>query len=348
MRKYLFLLVSFVIVACNTSTPPPTETQPMNAPSASPTQIPTSVSETISLLSDFVFQGEDPSIPIITNQPSPEIQNKYINPGAVIFHEGQFHMFFNSFTAWPGKILVGYAISDDGYNWEMAQPEPVFTTDQIPYDNGKGDVSSVLVTDDGTWVMYFHTNGGGKQQLGRATALSPLGPWIVDPEPILSPGSEGSWDEKNIFWPSVIRDENGYRMYYGAQNSSLQGSIGMATSQDGFKWIKNENPVLLPEEDWETTKVDRPRVQHTPDGWIMIYQGGAAVENRGLAVSADGISWSKYYQNPFITQESFPIEFARTWDTSLLYYDRTYYYFMEIGTLSGTNLFLATHDGLLK
>lgn len=75
---------------------------------------------------DFVFQGEDPSVPIVTRDPSPEIRNLYIDPGAVLYHEDQFHMFFNSFTTWPGTIEVGYMISDDGYHWQMVQDPSVF------------------------------------------------------------------------------------------------------------------------------------------------------------------------------------------------------------------------------
>ena len=350
MKRYYIVIIALLLSACAPTAPMPTATpNPTSTATPSPTSTPifTPTPEIIELAPDFVFQGDDPSVPFLTNNPSPEIENKYINPGGTIYHDGQFHMFFNSFTAWPGVIEVGYADSKDGLSWEMVQMEPVFTTDQIPYDAGKGDVSSVLVLDDGTWVFYFHTNGGAKQQIGRATAPSPLGPWTVDPKPVMTAGEAGSWDEKHVFWPNVVRDEAGFRMYYGAQNRKLQTVIGMATSSDGVTWAKLEAPVLIPEESWETTKVDRPRVQQTPDGWIMIYQGGANVEERGLAISPDGIEWEKYGANPFITGESFPVSSARTWDTSLLYHDGTYYYFMEIGTLAGTDLYLTTHSGSL-
>ena len=193
---WLFTLLIFVLLGACTAPELPTEVvtihpstespEPTLAPTSTPTAVPPSIQFDTPM---FIFQGEDPSIPIVTNNPSPQIENKYINPGAVLFHDGQFHMFFNSFTNWPGIVQIGYMTSADGYHWAMVQDAPVFTTDQVPFGEGKADVSSALVLDDGTWVMYFHTVGDG--EIGLATSASPLGPWAVNPDPILLPGPRG-------------------------------------------------------------------------------------------------------------------------------------------------------------
>jgi predicted GH43/DUF377 family glycosyl hydrolase len=161
-----------------------------------------------------------------------------------------------------------------------------------------------------------------------------------------------------VFWPSVVPAEDGYRMYYGGE--SITGvAIGLATSADGRQWVKHDDPlttdrrlvesdpVLTPEADWELTRVDRPRVQRTPDGWAMLYQAGQ-IETRGLALSDDGLRWARYPSNPIFTRASFPLPNARTWDTALVYHDGAYYYFMEIGSLQGTDLYLALHEGPLR
>lgn len=345
--KYLSFLIVFFLSACAGSTPLSTPT-----PVPRPTPRPIVFAEP-----NFIFQGEDPGIPIVTHNPSPEIKNLYINPGAVLFHEGKFHMFFNSFTAWPGLVKVGYMTSNDGYHWQMAQDAPVLTTDQIPFGDGEADVSSAIVMDDGTWVMYFHTVRGG--EIGRATAASPLGPWAVDANPVLKPGPQGAWDQFELGWPSVVKDGDEFRMYYGVKTKDGY-AIGFATSTDGINWTKyndtetteeqfaESDPVFVKGADWEYIKVDRPRVVITPDGWVMIYQGGISVETRGLAISNDGIHWEKYSANPIFNKEMFPIPNAKTWDTNLLYHDGTYYYFMELGSLDGTDLYLTTHQGLLR
>jgi predicted GH43/DUF377 family glycosyl hydrolase len=344
--KYSVFLIVFFIAGCAASTPAPTPT-----PAVTSTPRP--------ILFDtpkFVFLGNDPGVPIVMHNPSPDINNLYINPGGVLFHEDKFHMFFNSFTSWPGVVEVGYMTSEDGYSWQMVQDAPVFTTDQIPYGEGKADVSSVIVMDDGTWAMYFHTVGGG--EIGRATAASPLGPWIVDAEPVLKPATQ-AWDQHELGWPSVVKDGSGFRMYYGAQTKDGY-AIGLATSTDGIHWTKyndpkttdeeyaESDPVLVAGADWEYNKVDRPRVTWSPDGWVMIYQAGIKIEERGLALSNDGISWEKYTENPIFGRDVFPIPNARTWDTNLLYQDGSYYYFMEIGTMNGTDLYLTKHQGSLR
>jgi len=304
----------------------------------------------------FSFQGDDPAQPVVSHEPTAVIHNTYINPGAVLFHNGQFHMFFNSFTAWPGVIQIAYLTSPDGLSWQPAQFDPVFTTDQISYDGGRADVSSVIVLDDGLWAMYFHTLSLG--EIGRATAPSPLGPWTADPEPVLRPGTDGDWDDAGLAWPSLVRDKEGWRMYYAGRTSGGL-AIGLATSPDGVRWTKDDDPetagapyvhsdpVLVGEVDWETGRVDRPRVTASPDGWVMLYQGGPYVERRGLALSRDGIRWQTYQKNPIFTPDAFPIPGAKTWDTTLVYHDGAYYYWMELGSLSGTDLYLARHNGSL-
>jgi predicted GH43/DUF377 family glycosyl hydrolase len=364
--KYLIPAISIVLITACVETAPPstprtvptTTSTSVPSPTSTSTPVPTSTPRPPSVqfdTPDFVFQGEDPSIPIVTNNPSSEIRNLYINPGAVLFHDGQFHMLFNSFTGWPGIIEVGYMTSEDGYNWQMVQDAPVFTTDQIPFGDGKADISSAIVEEDGTWMAYFHTVGGG--EIGRATAASPLGPWAVDTDPVLKPSTEG-WDQYGLGWPSVVREGGEYRMYYGARTRSGY-AIGLATSTDGISWTKyndpvtsdelyaESDPVLVADTDWEFTTVDRPRVVKSPDGWVMIYQAGT-IEKRGLAISDDGIHWEKYPANPIFTRDAFPIPNARTWDTNLLHHEDTYYYFMEIGSLSGTDLFLTLHQGTLR
>jgi hypothetical protein len=309
---------------------------------------------------EFVFE----SGAIVTHGLRAEWDGVFVNPGGVIFHDGQFHMFRNGFHNWPGDIRVGYMTSPDGVNWTEPQNDPVFLTTQVPYANPGADVSSVIPMDDGTWVAYFHTVNFGLQDLdiGRATAPSPLGPWTPDPEPVLSPGGPGEWDSRSLSWPSVNRaDDGGFVMFYGGRNQlGNQSRIGMATSPDGITWTKyndastsdefsESDPVYAGEPGWDSAGVDRPEVQHTPDGWVMMYQGSNQLNNRGLAFSQDGISWTQHSDNPILTgQGDFPTP-GTTWDTALVFNEGKYYYYMEIGNLSVSNftdIYLGVHDGL--
>lgn len=310
----------------------------------------------------FTYYGEDPSVPVVARGPDGRWDGLFINPGGMLVHDGQFHMFRNGFSDWPGLVSVGYMTSADGLTWNEVQEEPVFSSDQVPYvEEGVGaDVSSVLALDDGRWVMYFHRVSRGRPAvIGRATADSPLGPWVVDPEPVLSPGSEGAWDEGGVAWPSVLQAPAGvparFVMYY-AGSPAVTGDkmIGLATSSDGVTWQKHDDPdtvemsfaesdpVLAADELWATGGVDRARVTAAPEGWLMVYQGGALVK-RGLAYSEDGIHWTTDPENPRLDLSDFPFS-ATMWDTALLRVDGVYYYYSEIGSMAGTDIYLAVHE----
>ena len=66
---------------------------------------------------------------------------------------------------------------------------------------------SVIQADDGTWVMYLwgvpaEAFSGGV--IYRATAPSPAGPWVADPEPVLPLGEPGAWDDAGLDFPAVV------------------------------------------------------------------------------------------------------------------------------------------------
>ena len=81
----------------------------------------------------------------------------YTDPGAVIYHDGKFHMFRNGFNGWPASVQIGYATSEDGLKWTEVSPDPVMMTKDVPYAKVAALASDVVVQDDGTWVMYFYT-----------------------------------------------------------------------------------------------------------------------------------------------------------------------------------------------
>jgi hypothetical protein len=370
------LLVAFLLTACTTPQAAPTKEPAETAPSESPppTLEPTPTAEPTAIPPTDTPPPPEPTAtptaepqptnlftflpdPVVGRELSGQWDTKYINPGAVLFHEGQFHMFRNGFRTWPGLISIGYATSDDGRSWHSAQSEPVFTSREIPYAEQGADVSGVYVTDDGTWVLYFHTLGSSSV-IGRATAPEPTGPWTADPEPVLQPGSDGAWDSQGIIWPSVVKTEEGLVMYF-AGTYAFTTQIGRATSEDGLTWTKYDNPetteppfhesdpVLLPGDEWDGGDVNRPEARLTPEGWVMLFVGND-LNQRGLAFSDDGITWTAHPNNPVITGDQFPLPNSTTWDTALLYNGDTYFYYMEIGSLASTDIFVALHEGALR
>jgi predicted GH43/DUF377 family glycosyl hydrolase len=320
----LLLLGNLILSACTRAT------LPSSVPAASEgspaaTGAPPSVT----------FTWPDGAEPTVTRQLA-GLDERYINPGAVIERDGLLHMFANLFTAWPGHVRVQHLVSSDGVSWTLVAADPVLDSDDVPLGGQGADVSTGFVAEDGTWVLIFETvSSQDPWILGRATAPAPDGPWTIDPQPILDGGDEGSRDAGGLSWPTVVPTGNGYAMYYTALDRvGGTGVIGLAESPDGVTWTKRDAPVLEPERDWEGGSLDRPRVAVTPAGMVMVY-AGADLTDRGVAWSSDGVTWQRDGDAPAITRDDFPVN-GRAWDAALLYRDEALTYYLEIGTAGGS------------
>lgn len=84
--------------------------------------------------------------------------------------------------------------------------------------------------------------------------------------PILSPRPEHPWEALATFNPSVIRQKNGWLMYYRALSNPAalvspyagQSTIGEAFSEDGIHFSLRRQ-VLIPEQSWESFGCEDPR-----------------------------------------------------------------------------------------
>jgi predicted GH43/DUF377 family glycosyl hydrolase len=284
----------------------------------------------------FVFDPE----PVV----SPEtagLSSLYVNPGALIDHDGTLHMFPNLFSTWPGRVEVPHLTSTDGITWTPDPGAADLSSDDFPMANPGIDVSTGFVADDGTWVLIFETvSTSTPWTIGRASAPSPQGPWTVDPEPVVEPGEAGTWSAGGVHWPSVVRTDDGWSMYFAGFETPQGGSggIGLATSTDGVAWQARSEPVFIAAELWEGRSLDRPRVVRTPDGLVMVY-AARDLTDRGIATSQDGVAWTRL-PGPVIERDLFPIP-GRSWDAALLYRDAELVYFLEVG-LETTDVFRAT------
>ena len=289
-----------------------------------------------------------------------ESGNKYLNGGAVIFHDGEFHLFSNFFNTWPGKTVTYYYTSPDGRSWTRVAEEPLFTVDDVPLEGRGALMLSGFVEPDGTWVLYYHTftSSGQPGFIGRATAESPAGPWTFRRQPVLSPGDEGAWDELQVMRVNVLPTEDGYVMYYAGVNKQSESRIGLAFSADGIAWEKYDDPstteapyaesdpILEAAMAWEGSRLGRPEVVQTADGWVMLYEGGGGNQT-GIAISSDGVLFERYEGNPILTRENM-VEGYTFFQGAFFHEAETYYYLIEAGNgRIGTDIFLYTIDGSL-
>ena len=336
------------VVAPTATAVPPTDTpEPTETPLPEPTAVPQPV------LFTAVNPPEQPMM--ARPEEGSAFDAIYTDTGAVIHHDGLFHLFYNAIHGWPPReILIGYATSPDGLNWTRQGDEPVLHAENVSYAGHTLLISDVLVEEDGTWIMYFYTwptmSGTAASAIGRATAPSPTGPWTADEAPALEADPD-SWDNFSVANPYVLQKDDGtYYMYFtGNTKGSLDAYIGLATSPDGMVWTKHEGFILeAGEADWSKRKVVAPKVWHTESGWYMLFRNDAisgAPTTLSYATSEDGISWTRMSQETPIFDIADTPEWQAVWATDIVYLDGTYFLFAEIGTGNSTDVHVMTYKG---
>jgi len=325
----------------------------------------------------------DPSVIKFTYRPpAPKLSLPDVlfeDTGAVVYHGGQFHLFYNCQYDWPPSyITIAYAVSQDGLVWQQVKTDTIIAEADIPYPAHSILASTVFVLDEGTWVFYFYSWANGldffpPSLIGRATAPSPEGPWTVDPEPVLVPDPAG-WDSDTVQRPDVIFVDGTYYMYY-VGTGPAGSMIGMAASSDGIHWTKyndpattdpvyaNSDPVFTPQQEGAgDLELRYPRVLITPDGWLLFYwtntpgwpQANPYDPTNGrisLAASPDGIHWITSQEEPVLTPEDIGDGVTAIYTPVVVYLEDVYYMFLEMelygrGNIT-TRVILATHEGLL-
>ena len=80
----------------------------------------------------------------------------------------------------------------------------------------------------------------------------------------------------------------------------------------------------------------------------MLYRSGLGTQGKlGLALSDDGIQWSRFEANPVL--EPRVVNGGKAiWYTDLVYQQGTYFLYFELGNGSDTNVYVATHQGALN
>jgi hypothetical protein len=246
--------------------------------------------------------------------------------GPVAIVDGTYHTLFAAGGSDDVWEAVFHGTSSDGSTWTI---DPVPTRFEAVVGASDLYVGSIGRLDDGTWVMYYHVafDSGGhgnhvyEYAIGRATASSPGGPWTADPTEVLVPGADGAWDSASIRYPSVVRQGESWLMFYtGArkdESGEMLSAMGLATSRDGVVWEKLSEPVFTgdPRLAWEEGSVTRTDVIWTGDRYVLLYAGRTG-GTRGLAISADGITWDRVDDDPVLS--GFDVPRPAIFSTSML------------------------------
>lgn len=155
-----------------------------------------------------------------------------------------------------------------------------------------------VIYNNGQYQMWYIGNNSGLNKLGLAT--SPDGTtWTkYTSNPVL----DLSGDNSTINQRTVLFIDGKYKMWFGVNNNNEKQNIYYAYSTDGKAWT---TPTVLFNPlpgSWEENYNASPNVEYINGTYVMYYEGnGNGSCSIGRATSPDGITWTKYGNNPVLT-----------------------------------------------
>ncbi len=189
--------------------------------------------------------------------------------------------------------------------WTKHLSNPIFAVGSSgAWDDYQVTTGTVLIAGTTFHLWYSGSHDGFTSEIGHATSSDGIN-WTRDPQnPIVKRGGVGTWNERASFFPIVLRDGGRYLMWFaGYDMSSTPGTIGYAESVDSSVWtFPAANPVIRRDQTWEFVSMIPGPVVQNASGYRMWYSATSTGQawSAGLAMSTDGINWTKYAGNPVI------------------------------------------------
>jgi predicted GH43/DUF377 family glycosyl hydrolase len=210
-----------------------------------------------------------------------------LNPSVVRFHGG----YLNLYSGFDGKTWrTGAATSPDGVTWTKSGQ--VLTPEG--WEGNWATNGSALV--EGAEILYWYAAGDPPR---IALARSSDGVHFAkESQPVVPLGPRGSFDERGVSDPYVIRRNDFFYLFYLGQDRAARQRLGVARSRDGIAWEKlRSNPVLEMggPGDFDENGLGEPAVWSSGGSYWMLYTGRDRGEHRrlGLARSSDGVHWER-------------------------------------------------------
>jgi predicted GH43/DUF377 family glycosyl hydrolase len=215
-------------------------------------------------------------------------------------------MWYGGFSAATGVLFDTW--SDDGEHWNPAGWDEGHMLSFAEHGSLPDHYSpSVLRIDDQHWLFYGdleHDGATGEYEKTIRRSISDDGLAWRDETVVLEAGAPGSWDAGGVWAPTVIAEQGQVRLWYAGTDGDGRSAIGLATSADGRTWQRHPgNPVFSPGEPgtFDDLGVSTPEVRRHGETLLLWYTGAtggghagsAALEQIGLATSADGVVWQR-------------------------------------------------------
>lgn len=211
-----------------------------------------------------------------------------LNPSVVRF-QGTY---WNLYSEFDGKTWhTSAATSADGFSWTRLGR--VLSPQGWEGGSMAANGSALAVGEE---IFYWYEAG---DPLRITLARSRDGRnWSRQGNPVIPLGPRGSFDERAVADPYVIRAGGQFYLFYLGQDRARRQRLGIARSPDGITWEKlRSNPILElgTAGSFDKGGLGEPAVWTSGGQWWMLYTGRDKAEHRrmGLAHSADGVRWER-------------------------------------------------------
>jgi predicted GH43/DUF377 family glycosyl hydrolase len=225
----------------------------------------------------------------------------------VIRFQGKY---LNLYSGFDGRTWhTGVADSSDGIEWRRRGR----VLSPTGWEGNAMAANGSALVDDGQ-IFYWY-EGGDPLQIALARSSDGVA-WQKSGAPVLSTGPRGSWDERGVADPCVIRAGERFYLFYLGMDRGRRQRLGVARSADGVRWEKlRSNPILELGNPgaFDEMGLGEPAVWSSAGSYWMLYTGRARGERRrlGLAKSTDGVQWQR--ESRFS-----PIDGDQAWNSQVL------------------------------
>lgn len=172
-------------------------------------------------------------------------------------------------------VFGGLAVSRDGgrsFTRHTRVPVTDRTDDALCFR-----VIHSILPENGGWRAWFGAGsvfraGGGKTlpEYNVRHTVSADGIRFPDAGTVVLDTRE---PEYRVGRPYVVRDADGYRMYYGWSTADTPYRLGFAVSADGLSWHRRDDELGLPVADWDRGMSAYPAVVTVDGRTHMLYNG---------------------------------------------------------------------------
>ena len=265
---------------------------------------------------DGVQWNKDAGNPVLKISGTEPWDQNGVKMGSLVKDGDIYHLFFYGNSA-AGADSIGHATSTDLKHWSRSAA-PVLS----PGPAGSWDESGIscvtVLKVGGTFNMWYQAHTpGGIGRIGHAT--SPDGnAWTKDTaNPVMSPGTPGSFDDISILSFRLIKRPlfDDYLLAYCGSTMPIAFGIGIATSPDGVTWTKDAgNPKFTTESpNWFSDSIEPGDLTFDGSVYKLQFFGADSFHRHstGEAWSEDGITWQANPANPLIGPSPAP-----AWDSA--------------------------------